>query len=356
LTFLILFLTPTYSSEILKAIHVAVIFALGCTAFTVINVPYSSMVAEMTGDYNERMSLTSFRMIFASIGALAAGALAMPLVDMGGGGAVGYRFMGIIYAAVMILTCLLCFWSTRNANVIIPKDQPIPFRQQIRIAFRNYPFLMLMLSYFFQAIAVGVMMAGFIYYIKYAMNLPETAMNLVYPLYLVTAVLFIPIWVKFGVKLGKIRAYKIGLVFYCLIMATIFFSRPSLLILFYIQVFLLGIGFSSFQLFPFSMLPDTIEYDQLQSGMRREGVFSGMWSSGQKIAYSLGPPIVGIALSTSGFVVGEAQPESVETGIRIVFCVLPTVVILLSFIPFFRYNLTKARFEEIKRALRSSGA
>ena len=58
-------------------------------------------------------------------------------------------------------------------------------------------------------------------------------------------------------------------------------------------------GFSSFQLLPFSMLPDTVEYDQMQSGMRCEDIFSGMWSAGQKIDYSVGPPIVGFALASS---------------------------------------------------------
>ena len=52
------------------------------------------MVAEMSNDYNERMSITSFRMIGSSIGVLLAGGLAMPLVKIGGGGEIGFRFMG----------------------------------------------------------------------------------------------------------------------------------------------------------------------------------------------------------------------------------------------------------------------
>ena len=124
------------------------------------------------------------------------------------------------------------------------------------------------------------------------------------------------------------------------------------MVLFYAQIFILGIGFSSFQLFPFSMLPDTIEDDEMQSGMRREGVFCGMWSSGQQIAYSVGPTIVGVALSLSGFVREGVQPETVETGVRIVFCLFPALVIALSFIPFSKYELTEERFEEIKRKLK----
>jgi len=193
-----------------------------------------------------------------------------------------------------------------------------------------------------------VMMAGFVYYVKYAMVLPETAMNIAFPIFMVTGVIFIPVWLAVGKRLGKIKSYYIGLAIFTVSMGSLFFTSPSQLLIFYAQVFVAGIGFSSFQLFPFSMLPDTIECDQVQSGMRREGIFSGMWSAGQKIAYSVGPPIVGFALALSGFVVEGVQPESVATGVRIIFCLFPAAMILLSFLPFSKYKLTEDEFEKVK--------
>ncbi|MBU2648944.1 MFS transporter, partial [bacterium] len=102
-----LFLAPHYQSGTARAIHVGIVFAIACTTFTVINVPYSSMVAEMSDNYNERMSITSFRMAFASIGALMAGGLAMPLVNLGGGGESGFRLMSLVFGVMMILSCLI---------------------------------------------------------------------------------------------------------------------------------------------------------------------------------------------------------------------------------------------------------
>jgi GPH family glycoside/pentoside/hexuronide:cation symporter len=99
------------------------------------------------------------------------------------------------------------------------------------------------------------------------------------------------------------------------------------------------------------MLPDTIEYDEMQSGLRREGIFSGMWSAGQKIAYSVGPPIVGFALALSGFVAGGVQPETVNTGVRVVFCLFPAAMVLLSFFPFSKYTITEEEFERIKASI-----
>ena len=348
LTFFVIFIAPGYQSEFANALHVSILFFLGCTAFAVINVPYASMVPEMSDDYNERISIVSFRMFFASVGALMAGGLAIPLVEAGGGGAAGFRLMGAVFGLMMVITLLVCFFGTAKAPSLPPKKEMPPIKEQIRIAARNFPFVMLMTSYFFQALAIGVMMAGFIYYVKYAMDLPETAMNVAFPIFLVTGILFIPVWLAVGKRLGKIKSYRIGLVFFTVMMASLFFTSPSLLWLFYVQIFLAGIGFSSFQLFPFSMLPDTVEYDQMQSGLRREGVFSGMWSAGQKIAYSVGPPIVGFALALSGFVKDGPQPESLNIGVRVIFCFFPAAMVLLSFLPFHKYTLTEEEFERIK--------
>lgn len=352
--FFLMFLTPHYNSELAKALYVGLMFAIGCTVFTVFNVPYSSMVAEMSDDYNERMSITSFRMIGSSIGVLLAGGLAMPLVEMGGGGEAGYRFMGIVLGFMITVFCLISFFGTRKAKTLPVIDERPPFSEQVKIAFRNTPFKMLMMMYTFQSLGIGVLMAGLIYYVKYVMDLPETAMGIVFPILIVTAIIFIPVWLKIGVKIGKIKAYTIGLSILSVMLFSLFFTKSSQLNLFYIQIFLLGIGFSSFQLFPFSMLPDTIEFDELQSGMRREGVFSGIWSSAQKTAYSVGPSIVGFTLSMSGFVNSSVQPESVEVGIRIIFCLFTALMILISLLPFYKYDLTEERFEEIKRMIQQN--
>ncbi len=355
LVFFVLFIAPHYDSQLVAAVHVGLLFALGCTAFTVYNVPYSSMVAEMTDDYNERMSVTSFRMIGSSIGVLLAGGLAMQLVSMGGGGESGFRFMGLIFGILIAAFCLISVWGTRNARSLKAVDEKPAFLEQVKVAFANRPFKVLMLMYLFQSIAIGVLMAGQIYYVKYVMKMPESFVGIISAVLFITAIVFIPFWVKVGVKLGKIRAYTIGLSLLTFMLLSLFFTKPSQSTVFLLQMFFLGIGFSSFQLFPFSMLPDTIEYDEMKSGMRREGIFSGAWACGQKSAYAIGPSIVGLTLSLSGFVSTGEQPESLATGIRIVFCVFTAAMMLISLIPFRKYELTEERFEEIKQLIHDQG-
>lgn len=111
-------------------------------------------------------------MIGSSIGVLLAGGLAMPLVEIGGGGEAGFRFMGLIFGALMITAfCLICFFWTRKTKTLPVNDKKSPFREQVKIAFRNTPFKMLMMMYTFQSLGIGVLMAGLIYYAKYGHGL-----------------------------------------------------------------------------------------------------------------------------------------------------------------------------------------
>ena len=354
LMFYILFIVPNTQSDITTAIWVGALFALSCTVFTVYNIPYSAMVAEMSDDYNERMSITSFRMVGSSIGVLLAGGLAMPLVQLGGGGAAGFQLMGMILGMLITFFSLAGFWGTRQVKTIDAITQKLPTSQQIKIAFRNTPFKLLMSMYFLQSLAIGILMAGQIYYVKYVMDMPEAYVGIVSAILFITAIIFIPVWVRIGIKLGKIKAYKIGITILIIMLLSLMFTSPSQPIMFFVQMFLLGIGFSSFQLYPFSMLPDTIEFDELQSSLRREGIFSGVWASGQKTAYAIGPSLIGFTLSLTGFTVAQEQPESVVTGIRLIFSLATAILFLLSLIPFRYYDLTESRFAEIKTSIRSS--
>jgi Na+/melibiose symporter-like transporter len=272
----------------------------------------------------------------------------MPLVEMGGGGATGFKFMGLILGSLITLFSLVGFYGTRRVRTLPPAKEQINVKAQIKVAFKNTPFKRLAGMYFLQSVAASILMAGLIYYVKYVMGMPESSVGLVTGILFVTAIIFMPAWVKLGIKLGKIKAYRLGIVILAVMLLSLLLTPASKALLFYAQVFLLGIGFSSFQLFPWSMLPDTIEYDELESGRRREGIFSGIWASSQKTGYALGPSIVGFMLSLSGFNALGDQPESAVTAIRLIFCLGTAGFFLLSLIPFHKYELTEQNFSDIK--------
>jgi GPH family glycoside/pentoside/hexuronide:cation symporter len=60
-----------------------------------------------------------------------------------------------------------------------------------------------------------------------------------------------------------------------------------------------------------SMLPDTMEYDRLQSKESREGVMSGVFTFVEALAGAIGPFLIGLLLQAQGLVQGRG-PDIVQ--------------------------------------------
>ena len=106
-----------------------------------------------------------------------------------------------------------------------------------------------------------------------------------------------------------------------------------------------------------SMLPDTIEYDRIKTGLRREGIFSGFWMAIEKAGNAMGALVVGLVLSMMGFVesAGGApveQTESALNGILVAFAVVPVLLMLAGLVILKAYRLD----EETLRTMRQDAA
>ena len=73
-----------------------------------------------------------------------------------------------------------------------------------------------------------------------------------------------------------------------------------------------------------SMLPDVIEYDFRRTGLRREGIFSGLYSVVEKVASTLAPSILLLTYAWFGFnAKAPTQTEATIDGIRYAAAFLP---------------------------------
>jgi GPH family glycoside/pentoside/hexuronide:cation symporter len=120
---------------------------------------------------------------------------------------------------------------------------------------------------------------------------------------------------------------------------------------------LAGCGVSVSYLIPWSMVPDVIELDELNTGQRREGVFYGFMVLLQKMGLAVSLFLVGQALSWSGFVESVAgdippvQPESALFAIRVAIAPLPTLALIVGLVLAYFYPITKEYHEEIRLKL-----
>lgn len=106
------------------------------------------------------------------------------------------------------------------------------------------------------------------------------------------------------------------------------------------------------------MVPDTVEVDELRTGMRREGAIFGAWSFCRKLGMAGGAFLASLGLSIVGFVSGagsEAQSPAALAGIRVIYALVPCTLWILAMVLMWRYELSEARFNDIKARLRREG-
>jgi len=153
-----------------------------------------------------------------------------------------------------------------------------------------------------------------------------------------------------------------GMSLWIIAQSGLFFLQPGQVILMYVLAVMAGVGVSTAYLVPWSMIPDVIELDELQTGERREGVFYSFMIMLQKIGLAIGLWFVGQALEISGFlptVQGQAppiQPDSALFAIRVAIGPLPTIALIGGMILTYFYPITREVHAEILLKLREKKA
>ena len=172
-----------------------------------------------------------------------------------------------------------------------------------------------------------------------------------------TALVMLFFWKFVSSKIGKKLVYFIGTSFWIFAQIGLFIIQPGQMSELYFLANLAGFGVSVAYLIPWSMIPDVIELDELNTGQRREGIFYSFMVLLQKFGLAFGVFIVGLALQLSGFierVPGEAipqQPDSALLAIRIAIAPLPTITLIIGVILAYFYPITKEFHEEIRLKL-----
>ena len=341
----------------LSALFVAVMFLLAATAFAVFQVPYIALPAEITDSYEERTTLMSYRIALLTAAILLFGAGAPALIKALGGGTGGYRIMGGLAAAV-IAVGLLCAWAgARKAKPLMTAEAAEgTLLDQLRIAKRNRAFLLLLGAFVAQALATGSMLAAAPYFATYILHDPGIT-TVLFGCLVAPAILVMPLWAWLARRVGKRSGFMLAATLFGAASLSLLAGRSIPPLAVYGLVAACGVGYAGMQLFPLSMLPDTIDLDEAQTGKKRAGVFTGLWTAGETGAFALGPALFSVVLAATGFVSSRAderveQPASALTGIALGFSLLPAALILLS-LPLIRaYRLSA---EDLAKARERAG-
>lgn len=327
------------------------------TAYTAVNVPYTALTPELTSDYDERTSLNSYRFSFSILGGVLAAFFHGTIVAGFDDVLVGNALSAGIWAFFIISTSLVTFAFTREKHFRQEADSGPGFLEGMRIVFSNRPFIDVTTIYLLSWLCIQFVQANLLLYVRYWVGAEAQFPLLILALQF-TAFAFLLIWTRVSAKIGKKRVYYIGMSFWVLVALALFFVQPGQVALLFTLAILAGIGVSVAYLIPWSMLPDVIEYDELKTGQRREGIYYGFFVFLQKLGISLGLAFSNFALEAAGYVnpvgVGAPfaeQPAAVLLVLRLFVSIVPAVVLLFSFYVVYRYPITREKHAEMRAEL-----
>ena len=340
-----IFAPPALSPTALLG-YMALALIIYSTGYSLFSVPYIAMPAEMTQGYNERTRLLSYRTFFAAIGQIIALSATAWLIEKGGGGSGGYGLMGGVMAAVVLASILITFLGTARARRIEPAGGPkIRLSEALSSLASNRPLVLLMTTKFLQFLSLASVTGGGL---LFRLNVLKTGMagqiQLSLAQNLVTAV-SMPAWVFIGRRLGKRYSYMLAIAIYAVGCLSWLWTGPGIsMTSIWIRGIVMGFGAGGMLLMSISMLPDIMEYDRQRTGLRREGVFSSLYAIVEKVGYAVGPAIVGVYITGSGYLTTThgrlvQQPQSAITALYMANTVIPAIFLLGSFLTIWAYTL-----------------
>jgi glycoside/pentoside/hexuronide:cation symporter, GPH family len=346
------------------------------TAYTAVNLPYTALTAEITQDYNERTSLSSFRFSFSIGGSILSLILAQVIFAVLKPAQAAanncdtqsfpYLVLGGVSALLSMVPMYWCIGGIQKRVLAVDQQRrsrshdeaPIPILEQIRIAFSNRPFLYVVGIYFCSWLAVQVTASIIPYFVVNWMRLSQAAFIQVTIAVQGTALVMLFVWNAVSRRLGKKAVYFMGMGVWIIAQAGLFFLQPGSIGLMYLLAVMAGVGVSTAYLVPWSMVPDVIELDELRTGQRREGVFYAFMVLLQKLGLAVGLFLLGQGLAWAGFKERvpcqptPSQPDSALTAIRVAIGPLPTFFLILGLILAYLYPITRDVHTEILLKLR----
>ncbi len=355
LCFVVLFFAPDTQRQLVLFLYMTVVYLILNTGFSMFSVPYLTMASEISDKPDERTTILSFRNVFLAVGLVIGGALAPKIIayvtqELGGTPREGYEWMALVLGSTIALSTIWVFLGTARAPRSTASAVSVPLLEQLRVAWGNKPFVILITANIVQYISAGIGYAGGFFFLAYAVGLGFEVYNIV-PIWIilisVAAIAAMPALVWSAARFGKMTVYKVCLLMFSVTTPLYFFASTETLWIVWLVAILIGVFNGGFILMSFSVLTDTINYDRITTGISREGALSSVYSAVDKVGNAVGAAIFLGFLSVIGFVESNdgsfpTQTDDVLRSILMFYILAPAILHAGSILILNRYKLTKA--------------
>ncbi len=353
------FTTPDIS-EINKIIYAFVTYTLLMFVYTAINIPYCALGGVLTADESERVSVQSYRFVFAFIGGLVVSSATLPLVDYFGQGdaAKGWQYAMAIMGGVGIVLFVLSFAGTKE-RVSAPAQQKYQLKRDLKTLKSNDQWVIL-------SMATLVLLAGNVlkmsfasYYVKDYLAI-ETISIFGWSVGAITGFITattIGSMVGAGLaqvvaaRVNKVHAYVVLQLAAAAISAVSYFVMPENVYVAMILFATWGFLFNMATPLLWSKMADVVDYGQYLTGQRLTGLVYSSILFFLKLGIAIGGGLVGFMLAFYGYTAGQSQLQSTTDGIALCFTILPALFSIVVALIMRKYVLTPTKVNEIQREL-----
>jgi GPH family glycoside/pentoside/hexuronide:cation symporter len=348
LTFTMLWYRPPLEGTVALVAYYSLAYIIFEASATMLYMPYFALTPELTSDYDERTSLTSYRMFFSILGSLLA--FTVPLIIVGSfrpENASKVLLMGGIFGLVSALPMWITFFGTEEREDYSDLEKPTLW-ESLKSVWANIPFRYGLGIFLATWISVDILQSSLLFYVRYVVQ-REPQNDLIMATIFVIAMFALPIWNWVSKRWSKRYAYIIGIAFWAVVQLVLILMTPSTplaMILFLCA--LAGIGVAAAHVLPWAILPDAIEWYEYQTGERHEGMFYSVTTLARKVTSALSVTFIGPILELTGYQpnVLQQSPEAV-LGIKLVIGPIPAVLLGLGILIAFRYPLERGDFSKI---------
>ena len=354
-------------------VYAAVTNILLMTLYSANNTPYSAMTAVMTGDVNERTSLSSYRFVAAMIAQLIVGGFTLPLVAKFGQGnnAKGWQMTIGLWALICVVCFVITFLSTRERIQPLAQEK-VSIRQSFGTLGKIGPWIAMFIVTLAHFTANSMRDGTVIYFFQYYVNkdrlfeflrgagLPYAAdgasasgwwfsllnafglvidanksnvssvgfslWNMSGQFVLVIGVLFATyLSIKFGKKAVALTGFALTTIF----MAGFIFLPPDNIWAIFVMVWLRSLVYAPTIPLLWAMFADVVDYAEWKTGRRTTGVIYATVLFALKLGLSLGGFLAGWLLSGYGYQTPTAcasRRRIALLGIRLTISIYPAIL------------------------------
>ena len=225
----------------------------------------------------------------------------------------GWSIVSLIYGILAGISILIPGLFLKYKPAVEEKPPQMPALKSILTTFNNKPFISYLVVTMIMSISFTTVTAMLQYYIDYQLDMNSSSLLIMLSMLGVLAIFLVPCGIISN-KIGKAKTYALGLTIASVALIVVFFipQGPSNII--FLLAAIAGMGFSAQWVCPHSMIPDVIEYDELLTGERREGVYYGMQATATKVTGALATAMCGWALELGKYV----DPTTLEEGATVI--------------------------------------